>query len=936
MGKNIKSEGSVPKTVVKGTRPPADKTVKAAPEEISAEDLSPLTKARDFGQYKIVRELGRGGMCIVYEAYQPSLNRSVALKLLPHSLAKDKEFIERFRREAELAANLHHPNIAPIYEIGEVQGTYFYTMEYIRGKTLERVLQEENLDEPRKLEIIQQVGSALAYAHSKGIIHRDIKPSNIMIDENGRVLVTDFGLAKPTSDSRLTTTGTIMGTPMYMAPEQAKAENTDERSDIYSLGTVLYEALTGSPPFESDSPLNTIKKVIEEEPPAPAKINPSVPRDLQTITLKAMAKAPRDRYQSIEEFMEDIELYLKDLPIKAKPTSIFRKAQKTVKRHKAVTAVVLVATSILLTMALYSGHRISREISSLESEAKEAFLKAKESAYAENWEKAFSFISVARDKAGKLTARDEDNEIYKALAQQISLLGQKIDVKMEEVRKTREVLRQETEKEIQEAMTAVNRVLREGAKDEIPELWRKLEVSYRRALELRDKRDFSQASIKAVAVQKEAMELQRILKERRRQAEKTEKEIGEAKRAMDKVLKEGAKDEIPDLWKKLEIEYQQALELKDKKNFSKASIKAVEVQNEAVKLNRILKAKRRQAKKRAAEKAIEDAKLNLQGVNKKLAQKFAPGEIQKLEARMEKAYSALGREDFTTASKIAEEVKLDCQKLVQRLHNQEKAELQKNARQALREAKQTLKKTDAVLANVFSPSHYQAATRLIAEAEEAMEREEFRIALEKLSESQKEAQKAQEISEPKKAIRDIALSRVKELVSERKWNEALKECEKILQIGPNDEKAKGYLSLIRKSKEKEINEHLKTAKQYLGAGKYQEAQGECRKILALEPEHQEANALLEDSQRKEFSVHMENGHQYLKENEFEKAFAEFERAYELKTSDAEAKKYLEVSRTLAELTKKRNEAFMYQRFEKAREYHEQINAILLEYKIPAQ
>ena len=271
---------------------------------------------KELGQYKILAEIGRGGMGIVYKAYQTSLNREVALKVLPPNLANDENLVKRFHREAEAAARLSHPNIVQIFDINEISGIHFFAMEYLRGETLTQKIEREGpLSLKEAARITMMVADALNYSHSEGIVHRDIKPGNIMIDPHGHIKVTDFGLARAIESSRLTMTGTIIGTPEYMSPEQARGENLDGRSDLYSLGTVLYEMLTAKLPFEATTPFAVAQKQIYEPLPSPRSIRSEIPPALEAIILKATQKAPQDRYQKGEELKNDLELFIsgKDL-----------------------------------------------------------------------------------------------------------------------------------------------------------------------------------------------------------------------------------------------------------------------------------------------------------------------------------------------------------------------------------------------------------------------------------------------------------------------------------------------------------------------------------------------------------------------------------------------------------------------------------------------
>jgi eukaryotic-like serine/threonine-protein kinase len=247
-------------------------------------------------------------MAEVYRARDRLLDRPVALKILFPELSVDRSFVERFRREAQAAANLSHPNIVPVFDWGEDGGTYFIVMEFIDGRTLSSILRTAGeLHPDRAAEITADVAGALSYAHRHGVIHRDVKPGNVLITEEGVVKVTDFGIARAlNTEESLTQTGAVMGTATYFSPEQAEGLGVDARSDIYSLGVVLFEMVTGRPPFLGESPVSVASKHVREHPPTPREINPSVPPDLEAIILKCMAKAPEYRYASGDDLRVDL------------------------------------------------------------------------------------------------------------------------------------------------------------------------------------------------------------------------------------------------------------------------------------------------------------------------------------------------------------------------------------------------------------------------------------------------------------------------------------------------------------------------------------------------------------------------------------------------------------------------------------------------------
>lgn len=268
------------------------------------------------GNYHILKELGRGGMGVVYKAHETSLNRIVALKVLPRHLAQDPAFVKRFLREARAAASLNHPNIVTVYAVGEHNGIYFIAMEYVKGMALADLIRRKGQLEVREaLNITLQAAWALKEAHKSEIIHRDVKPQNIMVDRAGRVKVMDFGLAKVLYGSTaLTADGAILGTPRYMSPEQCQDENLDARTDIYSLGVVLYEMLCGCPPFDADSPMQLMLKIVQKPFPRLRDVNSDVPPTVAEIVACMTAKDPRARYPSAESLVADLRAVQKGVP----------------------------------------------------------------------------------------------------------------------------------------------------------------------------------------------------------------------------------------------------------------------------------------------------------------------------------------------------------------------------------------------------------------------------------------------------------------------------------------------------------------------------------------------------------------------------------------------------------------------------------------------
>lgn len=270
-----------------------------------------------LGQYKIIDQIGEGGMATVFKAYQPGLNREVALKVLPPYVAQKEGFTERFTREAQAIGNLHHPNILPVYDSGQDKGFGYIAMRYIPKANTLAHLMRKSLKTEQIIQLTEQIAGALDHAHQSGIIHRDVKPSNILMDGDW-VLLSDFGLAKMiAAPSELTGTGVGIGTPAYMSPEQAKGEKIDHRTDIYSLGIILFEMLTGQVPHKAETPLATAVKRINEPLPSPRSLNPDIPEAVEQVLLKALAMAPAQRYDSAGEMATALQTAFESIPAPA-------------------------------------------------------------------------------------------------------------------------------------------------------------------------------------------------------------------------------------------------------------------------------------------------------------------------------------------------------------------------------------------------------------------------------------------------------------------------------------------------------------------------------------------------------------------------------------------------------------------------------------------
>ena len=322
---------------------------------------------QEFGDYELLREIGRGGMGVIYQARQRSLDRMVAVKLIRAGTLARAEDIARFKVEAAATARLRHPGIVAIHEIGEYEGRHFYSMDFVPGRSLASTLHEGPLVPRRAAECVRTVSAAIHYAHEHGVLHRDLKPSNILLDAEGSPHVTDFGLAKLLhSDSELTLTGAVLGSPNYMPPEQARGQHAavSARSDVYSLGAILYECLTGRPPFTAATPLETLQLVVEQEPVSPRVLNPSLPRDLETICLKCLAKAPRARYATAQELAEELGRFLDDEPIHARPAGVVERAGRWCRRKPATALLIslsVVALVSLLAILTTGNRRVRRE-----------------------------------------------------------------------------------------------------------------------------------------------------------------------------------------------------------------------------------------------------------------------------------------------------------------------------------------------------------------------------------------------------------------------------------------------------------------------------------------------------------------------------------------------------------------------------------------------
>lgn len=322
----------------------------------------PATAPARLGDFRIVREVGRGGMGVVYEAEQVSLRRRVAVKVLRFGAVADEMAMQRFQREAETVALLHHTNIVPIFAIGAEAGVHYYAMQFIEGRDLAELARRdggaggaESPLEPRQIaDWGLQAAEALAHAHRRGVIHRDIKPSNLILDHDGRIWLTDFGLARRVDDVVLSVAGALMGTPRYMSPEQARASMNpvDHRTDIYSLGATLYELATGRPIFDANTAHEVLSQILHNEPRPPRQCRPDLPREFETIILKCLAKEPAQRYATAQALADDLRAFLEGRPISARALSLPQRVGRWARKHRRTTTVAGVSAGVSLVLAV--------------------------------------------------------------------------------------------------------------------------------------------------------------------------------------------------------------------------------------------------------------------------------------------------------------------------------------------------------------------------------------------------------------------------------------------------------------------------------------------------------------------------------------------------------------------------------------------------------
>jgi tetratricopeptide (TPR) repeat protein/tRNA A-37 threonylcarbamoyl transferase component Bud32 len=378
-------------SVTEASQPDAAAGAQPGPDDVTIESripsggaavgdptASPNRSLPSFGDYDLLQELARGGMGVVYKARQRKLDRLVALKMILTGQLASPTDVQRFYTEAAAAAQLDHPGIVPVYEVGKLQGQHFFSMGYVEGGSLAARVKDGPLPPREAAALVQKIAEAVAYAHGHGIIHRDLKPANVLLDGNGQPRVADFGLAKRlTGDSQLTGTGQVMGTPSYMPPEQAqgKVQDIGPTSDVYSLGAILYFLLTGRPPFQAASVMETLRQVLEREPVAPRQLNPGVDRDLETICLKCLEKPPARRYASAAALVEDLRRHAAGEPILARPLGSGERLWRWCRRNPRLAGAAAAVSLLLLVVSVgstWAAVAIRQERNQKEAERKAA------------------------------------------------------------------------------------------------------------------------------------------------------------------------------------------------------------------------------------------------------------------------------------------------------------------------------------------------------------------------------------------------------------------------------------------------------------------------------------------------------------------------------------------------------------------------------------
>ena len=367
--------------------------------------------SQSFGDFKLIEQIGSGGMGVVFKAHQQSVNRIVALKFIRSSCwdnidaASKKRILQRFKNEARAAGRIEHDHIVTTYEVGQVEDTPFIAMQFVEGTDLRELVMQGPLESKRAARYVSSISSALEQAHEVGVFHRDIKPANLLLNKKlDRVLISDFGLARLyKSDGQITVDDELLGSPAYMAPEQARSPaSITETADIYSLGATLYHLLTGRPPFQAQSIAETIDQVINADVISPRLLNPSIDRDAETICLKCLSKDPVNRYQSAAKLTADLEKYLNNRPITAKPPGWFGKTLRWGRRHPGVALL-----SAILMLVLLAGTTISLAFAWKEHRARRrAQFQTKRALEAESDAKAQRLIAIDEKRTSENARRD--------------------------------------------------------------------------------------------------------------------------------------------------------------------------------------------------------------------------------------------------------------------------------------------------------------------------------------------------------------------------------------------------------------------------------------------------------------------------------------------------------------------------------------------------
>lgn len=387
------------------------------------------TFLRYFGDYELLKEIGRGGMGVVYLARQTSLKRLVAVKMILAAELADQGEIDRFYFEARTAASLRHPNIVAIYEVGEQDGQHFFSMDYVAGTNLAALVRRNPLPPNAAAAYVQKIALAIQYAHNHGVLHRDLKPSNVLLDSEDEPHITDFGLARPLeSGTGLTATDQIVGTPSYMPPEQALGKRVTVATDVYSIGAILYELLTGRPPHQAQSHFATIDLVLHTEPVAPCSLNPRLPRDLETVCLKCLSKDPLHRYTSAQDLADDLGRYLRHEPTRARPAGPLEKAIRWYRRNpvlglaSSLAAIATVSLLVLATLFAVNERRHSQSLTKSLAATDDALRQSQHRLSESELDKGLSYCQRGQIARGLLwlsrslqTAPESSTELQEAI-----------------------------------------------------------------------------------------------------------------------------------------------------------------------------------------------------------------------------------------------------------------------------------------------------------------------------------------------------------------------------------------------------------------------------------------------------------------------------------------------------------------------------------------